>query len=308
MGGGWNRPTIQDGGTQNERAGKRTLVHGFIAGTLVVCAAIGVWCFLKDNAQSENEPVQKKTTIACHKPSAAPIEAKAPTRNVRDALPRLRPKKVDEEWERMKEQPRGTNLAERVGIPEPKVETEEEIVKKRRIFNNEVEQLLSMVTPSDPTIPVPPIPVSPEGDTLSPATISRGVDNVIRPDEDDDVESLQRKIDVTDMKEEYRNLAAQEGMTFAEYLNALRDQRNEDAKFYAEACQLDLDTYHDEKISNASYLDFRKQINEKLAERGLPPLPENESEGDEAADGSAEDTANAGGNTKKGEAKESEEP
>ena len=71
-------------------------------------------------------------------------------------------------------------------------------------------------------------------------------------------------------KDQFRELRDREGYTFAEYLNAIRDQANLDADFLAEAHKMSEELYHDEEVSDEAYVKYREQINEKLRERGLP--------------------------------------
>ena len=99
---------------------------------------------------------------------------------------------------------------------------------------------------------------------------------------------LQRKIDISEMKLEYAELKKQ-GWTFAQYVRALAAKRGEDAADMAEARRVIEDLYKDSTVSDAEYAAAKRQINESLAEKGLPPVkatsetddPPKEDEGDE---------------------------
>jgi DNA repair protein RadA/Sms len=83
---------------------------------------------------------------------------------------------------------------------------------------------------------------------------------------------LEKKLVVAEAKEEFRELREKEGFTITEYLNALRDQANQDADFLAEAHKMSNELYHDQTVSDEDYIKYRNQINEKLRERGLPEI------------------------------------
>ena len=96
--------------------------------------------------------------------------------------------------------------------------------------------------------------------------------HVIQAEEGDTEAVLEKKVVVAEAKDQFRELRDRDGYTFAEYLNALRDQANLDADFLAEAHRMSEELYHDKAVSDEEYVKYRDQINEKLRERGLPVI------------------------------------
>ena len=142
--------------------------------------------------------------------------------------------------------------------------------KKKVAFKNGVEQLIALATPSTPGASVPPLPhITDEGLAQD---LERAMQNVIKADEDDSEATLEKKLVVAEAKEEFRELREKEGFTITEYLNALRDQANQDADFLAEAHKMSNELYHDQTVSDEDYIKYRNQINEKLRERALPEI------------------------------------
>jgi len=146
------------------------------------------------------------------------------------------------------------------------------VIKDRSIFTNGIEQLINMALPAAPGAPVPPLPViSDEG--LA-GELRRAMKSKISVAEGDDERTLSRKIAVQQGKMELGELTSRREMTVAEYINALRDQGNDNAEFMKEAHALNEELYHDEKMSDEEYKSARAIINEKLRERGLPEIEE----------------------------------
>ena len=101
--------------------------------------------------------------------------------------------------------------------------------------------------------------------------LAKAMRDVIVPTSDDTERTLEVKLNVASQKEEFRDLRA-EGMTFPEYVNALRDKFNEDAEFLAEARKLDQSLFEDKDVSDEDYKAYRKELNKNLRDRGLPEL------------------------------------
>lgn len=272
MSSGWNRPTERTQVPHQVRSRESGLVRGLLVGGLVILLA-AVVAFFFFNYGSNNDG---RSMNAYGKNSIREVK---PAKSARPILPKILEQKRDPAWEKMKSEERGTNVVVREGIPVPLGKPNEERKGRPHIFRNAIEQLLAMAVSDDPTMTTPPVPIS-DDEELDDATLARGLENILKPEEGDDESSLLRKITVTDLKEEFRQLREKEGWTFAEYVRALQRQHNLNAEFYAEACQLDADIYHDEKMSDSEYLAMRKQINEKLNERGLPDLPNRENQED----------------------------
>ena len=167
----------------------------------------------------------------------------------------------------------------------PSIAVTNQLSRKKPAFANSAEQLLAMAIPSSPGESVPPLPdITDDGIA---ADVKKAMKNIIKAEEGDSKSALEKKIIVAEAKEQFRDLRQSEGYTFAEYLKALRDQANLDADFLAEAHKLSEDLYNDQSVSDADYMKYRDQINEKLRERGLPEIqPEGTKEK------SNEDTAN----------------
>ena len=174
-------------------------------------------------------------------------------------------------------EPSGRRIERREAIPEPPpleelqaAMTNEPPRRPRPAFTNGAEQLIALATPSVPGGRVPPLPmIADEGIARE---LKKAMGHAIKAEEDDSEATLEKKILVAQAKEEFRELHEREGYTFSEYVNALRDQANLDADFLAEAHRMSNDLYHDETISDEDYVKYRDQINEKLAERGLPTI------------------------------------
>ena len=165
-------------------------------------------------------------------------------------------------------------IEERVEIPSPKSieeisEKASPVQKPQKIFNRGVEQLLALATPATPGAPVPPLPHITDESVAD--DLKAAMREAIRPVSNDTERTLEMKLAVAEQKEEFRELN-KEGMTFTEYLNALRDKFNQDHEFLAEAHKMNETLYHDATISDEDYKAYRKELNEKLKDRGLPEL------------------------------------
>lgn len=141
---------------------------------------------------------------------------------------------------------------------------------KKTSFQNGAEQLMALAMPSQPGASVPPLPMITDESLAD--EVNQAMSHVLKAEEGDTETLLERKLLVTQAKSEFIDLRDKEGFTFAEYLNALRDQANLDADFLAEAHKISNELYHDQAISDETYLQYRNQINEKLKERGLPEI------------------------------------
>ena len=139
------------------------------------------------------------------------------------------------------------------------------------LFSSGAEQLLALATPSVPGAMVPPLPYVTEESVKD--DLEKAMRNVIRPEDSDTEETLERKLTVAAQKEEFRALR-KEGMTFTEYLNAMREKNNDDAQLLSDAHKLDEELYKDATLNDEEYRKQREQINSTLRARGLPEITE----------------------------------
>ena len=140
---------------------------------------------------------------------------------------------------------------------------------EKPLFRHGAEQLLAMATPTEPGGYVPPLPeITDEGVA---ADLAKAMGNVIAPAPGDTERTLEIKLNVAEQKEEFRDLRAK-GMTFTEYVKALRAKFNDDNAYLAEARKLDEALFRDEGVSDADYRSYRDELNRNLRERGLPEL------------------------------------
>ena len=150
-------------------------------------------------------------------------------------------------------------------------EVEEVPEKKEPMFRHGAEQLLALATPAQPGAPVPPLPKITDESVAE--DLAKAMSDTIRPSPGDTERTLETKLNVAQQKEEFRDLR-KEGMTFVEYVNALRDKFNEDAAYLAEARKLDESLFNDKEVSDKDYKAYREELNNSLRERGLPELEE----------------------------------
>lgn len=148
------------------------------------------------------------------------------------------------------------------------------VFKDNSRYTNGVEQLLNMALPAAPGAPVPPLPIiSDEGMADE---LARAMQHEITADEADDEKSLERKMQIVQGKLEIAEVTDSGEMTVSEYVNALREQANDNAEFLGEAQKVHNEIFNDEEVTDEQYEAARDQINEKLRERGLPEIDERE--------------------------------
>ena len=275
----WNRPNAE---TKREvrKAKRPSVLRRVYAGVLIVALVVlGIWFFCLPEAGADAEKRGKKTAgIREASPSVAPMANGGAEREVRKAdkvAVTTTPLRVAP----VVEQPKKVPKAEDVGATNSTGESESEKKKPQPVFKNGVEQLLDMVTPSAPGVRVPPLPIITDDGLKD--ELKRALENIPKATEDDTEDTIQRKLNVEDLKDEFKQLNAESGMTIAEYVNALRDKRNDDADFMAEASKIDEEVYRDEEVSDEDYKATRQQINDALKNKGLPELESREDDGGE---------------------------
>lgn len=141
---------------------------------------------------------------------------------------------------------------------------------KKSKFANGVDQLIIMAVPSTPGASVPPLPVV--SDEALAEELMSALTQPLEVEEDDDAQTLERKEQVAQGRLEIGEAVERGEMTVSEYVNALREQANDNAEFLGEAQKVHNEIFNDEEVSDEQYEAARDQINEKLRERGLPEI------------------------------------
>lgn len=263
--------------------GSRALRTALIAVALIALALVGAWRLLsKSDAAISDEPVPEKVRKVKAMPVAKPSAVKSTSPSNRSGPKRQEVARVQPKASADGVPPSKAPAADtaEMSTNAPPALTPEEMLaeaKRRMKFKTAEEQLLSMVTPDEPGGEVPPVPIT--GEEEDTAATEKGVANVLKPEKDDDEHMLQRKMDIVEMKLEYAELKKQ-GWTFAQYVKALAAKRNEDAADMGEARRVLDELYRDSTVSDTEYAAAKKQINDSLAEKGLPMVePDAEKEG-----------------------------
>ena len=236
-----------------------------IAACIVVTASLTAW-LLSDRKEKAPAATPGRAAAAPSRPASAANANKPKTR------PALKvPVITTQRIEKRAEIPMPKKLEE-VVVETEKAVAPEEMPKKekpRRIFRRGVEQLLALATPATPGAPVPPLPQITDESVAE--DLKAAMQEAIRPTTNDTERTLEMKLTVSEQKEEFRDLR-KDGMTFTEYLNALRDKFNQEHEFLAAAHRMNDALYHDATITDEEYKAYRAELNEKLKERGLPEL------------------------------------
>lgn len=244
---------------------------------LVLALAVGAWFWFGSNEASVNTAVNGKD--ASHLGGEGWTRAPdAPKRRIVDVPPRqggdsaadqgrpTQPKSTVHDYDQacpplMEGSP--SNIVDNADTPTN--------TPPKPLFKTGAEQLLALATPSVPGAMVPPLPYVTEESLKE--DIEKAMRTVIKPEKEDTEETLERKLTIAAQKEEFRKLREQ-GMTFTQYLEAMREKNNDDAQLLSDAHKLDEELYHDETVSDEDYKKQRKRINEALRERGLPEMKE----------------------------------
>lgn len=259
----WNRPRVDDKG----RGGKGPPIwRGAMAGAVVVAvvAAVVGYLFFARSGSSPQEPSKARPPKKAQEPPRRPPKPKSTGSEQAERKSLALPK------------PSGRYIEKRdeVAAPQSLEELQAAVTnapaEKKAAFKNGAEQLIALATPSEPGGRVPPLP--PITNESVARELKEAMEHVIEAEDDDSEATLEKKVVVATAKNEFRELRDSEGYTFAEYLNALRDQANLNADFLAEAHKMSEELYHDESVSDEDYIKYRDQINEKLRERGLPVI------------------------------------
>ncbi len=269
---------VQGGKMRAEGAGGKPpkASKGLLAGLLVVALALGAAYFM-GLFDAGNRPDSTSKSKPESQSAERPVQAKKAPASKKDAPPEVPAKSV-----RVQKENEGAGAGslpaaeagvdavstnDAAGAVDPAVTN-----KPKRIFKTGAEELLVLATPSTPGGMVPPLPnITDEGVAKD---LAKAMSNVIKADKDDTEKTLSLKLNVAEQKEEFRSLQKEEGWTFTEYVNALRDKFNDDAAYLSEARKLNEELYKDQSLSDADYEANKKQLDEELKKRGLPSLDE----------------------------------
>ncbi len=260
---GWNRPSadVKGGGDKGP-----PIWRGAAAGAVVAVALAAVvgYLFFAPGGGSQHEPTGVRPSEKAQEPPRTQPKPESAEDGGAAKRSLAMPKPSGKYIERRDE----------VAAPQSLEELQSAMTnapaEKRVAFKNGAEQLIALATPSEPGGRVPPLP--PIANKTVARELKEAMEHVIQAEDDDSDAVLAKKVVVATAKNEFRELRDKEGYTFAEYLNAIRDQANLDADFLAEAHKMSEDLYHDEAVSDKDYIKYRDQINEKLRERGLPVI------------------------------------
>ena len=262
---GWNRPRadakVRDGGSPR-------IWRGAMAGAVVVAIGCALTWYALSGVRTGPGETER------HGVGGSPKKVQEPTRKP------PRPKAAEGEAAAKKDlaipKPSGEYIEKRdeVAAPQSLEELQSAATntppERKVAFKNGAEQLIALATPSEPGGRVPPLP--PITNESVARELKEAMSHVIQAEEGDTEAVLEKKVVVAEAKDQFRELRDRDGYTFAEYLNALRDQANLDADFLAEAHRMSEELYHDKAVSDEEYVKYRDQINEKLRERGLPVI------------------------------------
>lgn len=238
-------------------------VRGVVAGLIaVVLAGACAWFFMGDGRRPPRpQKAADSKAIPVRQAKARRIGAAAVTNAVRrQAVPAA--------------EDAGAETAAATNAPAETVagtKAPEKVADNYRpLFTNGVEQLLDMLTPSDPGAVIPPPPII--TDEFMAGELKAALDRVSAASEDDTEESIGRKLAIEDRKSEFIELNKAGKVGISDYMNAVREQHNENLQVLSEARRLDEELYNDAAVSDADYRKNREEINRALTERGLPKL------------------------------------
>ena len=234
----------------------------------VCVAGMLLWFCMRGEPQPEEKPEQAPKEAVAKPRKPRPTALKEPKRAARRAPSGARGARTS--------QPAAITMARAEQTAPDAVTTNaeymaEDVAPARRepLFRHGAEQLLALATPSEPGMPVPPLPKITDESVAE--DLAQAMKDAIGPSSNDTIRTLEIKKNVAEQKEEFRDLR-EDGMTFVQYVNALREKFNEDAAFLAETRKLDEALFNDAQISDKDYGAYRKELNKSLRERGLPEL------------------------------------
>lgn len=265
---GWNKPKQEQDAMHDVPNQKRGILRGVLAGLCVAMLTGAMVWFLV--GQEPGKPRRRVSStsklIKSVKPTRVNLidESEKPAKEPSLPIPKISKERIDKRDDIPAPQPLEEMQAALTNTPP----------KKKVAFSNGAEQLIAMATPSTPGAHVPPLPYITDESVAG--EVEKAMKNVIRAEDGDSDDVLEKKMVVAQAKEEFNELRNKEGWGFTEYVNTLRDQANDNANFLGEAHKMADEIYHDASISNEDYIKYREQINAKLRERGLPEIDSEE--------------------------------
>ena len=272
-GGGAKPPVV------TKRAAKKpSALRGVLAGGLIVAAAgVAVWLLMPSDKPHPSSSVPR---------SSSRIKEVTPARAAKAAQPVV-------EKEKVAEKPVAPAKKEEFKMPAIlQTETIEEgvIVSEvptnmpshlRNPYKSQVEVLLSML--GKPGTPYTPIPLDPnqdlEGDFM------KAMENTIIVWEDESVQSEEHKLAVNSMKKLLAE-AKQQGWKVGDLLKALEQERKHQWEMVSKAQAILNET---EEAMPEHTKAVREALNKELAEAGVDPMKETETESEVQQKGVGED-------------------
>ena len=254
--------------------------RGLVAGAIVVSLAAGGAYFLlcKPAAQVSDDDLAAKRQIRAQRPA----KVKKPSAPDDPAVSKGKPRPEAAAAKT------GENRAAAAPEASETVATnaaEDKKPKDNRLFKNPMDQLLLMVMPKHPGGTVPPLP-NIDSLTFTPEEEDRMLERLAVAEDDTD-ETLDRKELVQSLRDEYHELKKSRNWSFVDYVKALDAKVRLDAEVMTESINLHETVFNDKSITDAEYAEALEKINKVLADRGIPPIGQQDEEGDAPEAGDA---------------------
>lgn len=265
---GWNRSKRPAGGSSGS-IGRRapSPLRGICIGIVVVLLAVlAGWLAIRHERRpsAENREIAEKTRgkSASKKqngslPKSAPASTSPST--PREAAPEVGADAV-----------RNTEPGQDQGVTEASTNDVAGTGRRKVLFTNPMDQLMSMVAPREPGDSVPPVPIN-DDMAFTPEQENQMFERLVALDDDSDA-VLERKELVQSMRDEYLELKKTRGWKFVDYIRALEAKANLDSDVLAESWKIHDTVFNDPEISDEKYEETLQKINKVLEERGIKPI------------------------------------
>lgn len=268
---GWNRSST----TRPPAKKKPSAARGIAAGLVVVVLALaGAWYFLGGDTTPTATKDKKSNRIKEVKPVKVEREA---SREKSVEVAKVESAKTETMDKAQTAAAAATNASE--------VTEASKKPKDNRLFKNPMDQLLLMVMPKQPGGTVPPLPDI-SSITFTPEEEDRLLERLAESEDDTD-ETLDRKELVQSLRDEYHELKKERKWSFVDYVKALEAKVNLDAEVLGESLKLHDTVFNDKSITDAEYAATLEKINKVLADRGIPPIGQQDEESDAPEAGDA---------------------
>lgn len=239
--------------------GRRIVAIGTIC-ALLAAVMVALW-MCRDKGREDAQNPKTTTELPVRKPTLRKNKAdEAAEMPIALPVPKISTNRLE----------RRVNISEPLPLEELQQAMTNKPPKQKAAFKTSAEELIALATPSSPGAYVPPLPEITDESIAD--DLNKALQNRLSADEGDSDELLERKQIVELAKDEFAELEKKGGFTFSEYLKSLRHQANLDYEFLAEAHKLGMEIYHDQNISDETYIQYRDQINSALRARGLPEI------------------------------------